>query len=129
MAKSSKRDISLLATSFLLLSLIGAACENIALVGRSTPTIDGDEVVGEIIGIDIRRNEIFLRSEERASGRASGTRTIHYDSTTQVIQRGRDYPVSALKLGDRVAMQVWQRDRGMFASLILLRQEGRDAQP
>ena len=47
---------------FGLAALLGsAACENIALIKRPTPQLDGDEIVGEITDIDSRLKHIFLR--------------------------------------------------------------------
>ena len=45
-----------------LVALLGSvACENIALIKRPTPQLDGDEIVGEITRIDSRLKQIYLR--------------------------------------------------------------------
>ena len=42
--------------------LLGSvACENIALVKRPTPELDGDEIVGEITSMDSGLKQIYLR--------------------------------------------------------------------
>lgn len=115
---------------FIVLLISAAGCENIALVGRPTPEIDGDAITGEVIGIDRRSNEIHLRPTEielrpAERGRAA-TRTIRYDETTQVIYRGQDYPISALEVGDIVTLQVWSRDRSSFTKLIRVQQNVRE---
>ena len=52
--------------------------------------------------------------------------TVRYDDNTQVLSRGREYPVSSLEVGDIVALQVWPRDRERSANLIRVRQNRRD---
>jgi hypothetical protein len=105
--------------------LAGAGCENIALVHRPAPEIDGDEIVGELTGIDMRLKEIYLRPTQDNSSR-SLVRTIRFDDGTQVIYRGKEYPVSSLEEGDVVALQVWNRDRGGWTNLIRVQQNSRD---
>ena len=55
----------------------GAACENIALIKRPTPQLDGDEIVGEITDIDSRLKHIYLRPAAEVSSR-------HFDSDGSV---------------------------------------------
>src|SRR5678815_2658656 len=85
-----------------LAALFGSvACENIALIKRPTPELDGDEIVAEITSIDTRLKEIYLRPATGASSRDS-TRAVRFDDSTQVLSRGREYPVSSLEVGDIV---------------------------
>jgi len=109
-----------------LVALLGSvACENIALIKRPTPELDGDEIVGEITSIDSHLKQIYLRSTTDVSSRAS-TRTVRYDDNTQVLSRGREYSVSSLEVGDIVALQVWRRDPERSANLIRVQQSRRD---
>ena len=103
----------------------GAACENIALIKRPTPQVDGDEIVGEITDIDSRLKHIYLRPAAEVSSGTS-TQTVRYDDNTQVLYRGREYSVNSLEVGDIVALQVWHRDRERSANLIRVQQSRRD---
>ena len=105
--------------------LAGAACENIALIKRPTPQLDGDEIVGEIADIDSRLKHIYLRPAAEVS-RGTSTQTVRYDDNTQVLYRGREYSVNSLEVGDIVALQVWHRDRERSANLIRVQQSRRD---
>lgn len=111
----------ILAVCGLVALLSSAACENIALIKRPAPQLDGDEIVGEITGIDSRLKQIYLRSGEQVPSRTS-THTVRFDDNTQVRYRGREYSVSSLEVGDIVAFQVWPRDRGRSANLIRVQQ-------
>ena len=109
-----------------LVALLGsAACENIALIKRPAPQLDGDEIVGEITGIDSRLKQIYLRTTADDPSRAS-TQTVRFDDHTQVLYRGREYSVSSLEVGDIVALQLWHRDRERGANLIRVQQSRRD---
>lgn len=109
-----------------LVALLGsAACENIAFIKRPTPQLDGDEIVGEITGIDSRLKQIYLRPAAEVSSRA-WTETVRYDDDTEVLYRGREYSVSSLEVGDIVALQIWHRDRERNANLIRVQQSRRD---
>ena len=111
---------------FGLVALLGSvACENIALIKRPTPQLDGDEIVGEITRIDSGLKQIYLRPTADVSSRVS-TQTVRYDDNTQVLSRGREFPVSSLEVGDIVALQVWPRDRERSANLIRVQQSRRD---
>lgn len=119
----ARKNLSKLALVALLAS--AAACENIALVGRDTPELEGDEIVGEITGLDARLNQIYLRPS-RDGSRPAAIRTIRYEDNTQVIYRGREFPPSSLEVGDIVALQVWNRTRGESTHLIRVQQSSRD---
>jgi hypothetical protein len=124
MNRLAQKNLSIVA----LVALLGgaAACgENISLVGRSAPELEGDEIVGEITGIDTRLNEIHVRPTRDSSSRG-GTRTIRYEDNAQVIYRGREFPPSSLEVGDIVALQVWNRNRGESTNLIRVQQSSRD---
>lgn len=99
--------------------------KNIALVHRPAPEIDGDEIVGELTGIDMRLKEIYLRPTQDNSSRSS-VRTIRFDDGTQVIYRGKEYPVSSLEVGDVITLQVWNLDRGGSTNLVRVQQNSRD---
>ena len=112
---------------YALVALLGsAACENIALIKRPTPDLDGDEIVGEITGIDSR--QIYLRPTPDVSSRASA-QPIRYDDNTRVLSGGREYPVSSLEIGDIVALESGRRDREHSANLIRVQQKRRDRDP
>ena len=111
-----------------LIALLGnAACENIALVKRPTPEIDGDEVVGEITALNLPLNQITVRSTENHASRAV-TRLIHLEENTQVLYRGRELPLSSLEIGDIVALQLRNRNRGGSTNLVRLEQSRTDRQ-
>jgi len=113
----------LLGLALLTIAAAAGCGENIAVIHRPAPEVNGEEITGEITGIDRTQNEIYLRATD---GRSNPSRTVRYDANTQVIYQGRDYPVSALEVGDVVALQVWQRDRGNVTDLIRVQQNGRD---
>lgn len=96
------------------------ACENIALIGR--PSVDSDdEVVGEVERLDTRNSEIYVRPEKGRTG------IVSYNADTRVIDRGREHPVTYLKTGDFVAMQIKKDARGNpYTNLIRIRESGRN---
>ena len=108
---------------YALVALLGSvACENIALIKRPTPDLDGDEIVGEITSIDSR--QIYLRPTPDVS--SASAQTIRYDDNTRVLSGGREYPVSSLEIGDIVALESGRRDREHSANLIRVQQKRRD---
>ena len=109
-----------------LVALLGAwSCSSdFRVIDRPTPEVNGDEIVGEITAVDTGRSEIVLRRTEGT--RRDATRVIRYDDRTQVLYRGRDYPVSSLEAGDVVTVQIWNRDRDTFTNLIRVQQNVRD---
>jgi hypothetical protein len=111
-----------------LLALLGsAACENIALIKRPTPDIDGDEIVGEVTGLDLRLNQLSLRSTESGPS-GPRTRTVYLEENTQVLYRGREYPLNSLEVGDIVALQLRNRDRGSSTNLLRVERSNKDRQ-
>ena len=84
---------------------------NVALVGRDTlPARASQPVQSEIVGtvarVDTGSNEIHLRASPGHPG------MVTYSGETRVMYLGRVYPVSQLRLGDVVAMQLEQDARG-----------------
>lgn len=123
----NKKHLSKILAVFGAIALLtSAACENIAIIKRPTPQLDGDEIVGEITGIDLRANRIHLRSTE--DGRRAAPRTIHLEENTQLLYRGREYPLSSLEVGDIVALQVRDRERGSSTNLLRVEQSSKDRQ-
>jgi hypothetical protein len=117
--------------SFLLLPVLVAAwgCEQVALVKRPDIEREGeyrgrdygrdtarDEIVGTVERVDRRDNEIHLRTPE------ARTTVVRYDSSTVVMNRGRDFPVDELRSGDLVLVQLRSDSRGeRYADMIRLR--------
>jgi hypothetical protein len=93
------------------LTALPACGTNTALVGRDTlpPRAASQPVRNEIVGtverVDTGSSEIYLRPTPGHPGMVS------YSSETRVMYLGRVYPVSQLRLGDVVAMQM-EKDAG-----------------
>jgi hypothetical protein len=101
--------------SFLLAAaaLMGAGCENIALIRRPSPVADARrarvenvEIVGTVEDIDTRAREIYIRT---GPGKM---RTVSYGPETRVLIRGRDYPASELRRDDEVVLEVAKSSPG-----------------
>jgi hypothetical protein len=97
----------------LALALTGlAGCSgNTALIGReSLPGRASQPVQSEVVGtverVDTGSNEIHLRP---TPGRPE---MVTYSAETRVTYLGRVYPVSQLRFGDIVAMQMEKDSRG-----------------
>jgi hypothetical protein len=97
----------------LALALTGlAGCSgNTALVGRDTlPGRTSQPVRNEIVGtverVDTGSNEIYLRPTPGHPG------MVTYSAETRVTYLGQVYPVSQLRVGDIVAMQMEKDSRG-----------------
>jgi hypothetical protein len=93
------------------LTALAGCSGNTALVGRDTlPGRTSQSVRSEIVGtverIDTASSEIHLRPSSGHPG------MITYSSETRVVYLGRVYPVSQLRSGDIVAMQMEQDSRG-----------------
>ena len=100
------------AASGLVLAMALAGCSgNTALIGRETlPGRAGQPVQSEIVGtverVDTGSNEIHLRPTRGHPG------MVTYSAETRVMYLGRVYPVSQLRVGDIVAMQMEKDPRG-----------------
>ena len=81
----------ILAALALVMLIASAGCENIALIGRPSLELEGDELAGEVTGLDARIREIHLQPTQ------GPRRVIWYDDNTRVTYRGREYPVSQFK--------------------------------
>jgi hypothetical protein len=99
-----------LALAGALIALAGCS-GNTALVGReSLPGRASQPVRSEIVGtverVDTGSNEIHLRPSPGHPG------MVTYSAETRVMYLGRVYPVSQLRFGDIVAMQMDKDSRG-----------------
>ena len=89
-----------------------AGCSgNTALIGReSLPGRASQPVQSEIVGtverIDAGSSEIYLRPTPGHPG------MVTYSAETRVTYLGRVYPVSQLRVGDIIAMQMEKDSRG-----------------
>jgi hypothetical protein len=102
--------VSGLALAGALTALAGCS-GNMALVGRETlPGRASQPVRSEIVGtverVDTGSNEIYLRSSPGHPG------MVTYSAETRVMYLGRVYPVSQLRVGDIIAMQMEKDSRG-----------------
>jgi hypothetical protein len=93
------------------LTALAACSGNTALVGRDTlPGRASQAVQSEIVRtverIDNGSNEIHLRPSPGHPG------MVTYSAETRVMYLGRVYPVSQLRIGDIVAMQMERDSRG-----------------
>lgn len=105
-----------LALGTLLMSVPGCM-ENIALIGRPTIPEGQPDVVGTVERVDTAARRINLR----VSG--GERRSIGYSEDAQVLERGREYPITRLAPGDLVAAQVRQDERGdSYANLIRIQE-------
>jgi hypothetical protein len=99
-----------LALAVALTALAGCS-GNTALVGReSLPNRASQPVQSEMVGtverVDARSNEIYLRASPGHPG------MVTYSAETRVMYLGRVFPVSQLRFGDIVAMQMEKDSRG-----------------
>jgi hypothetical protein len=99
-----------LALAVALTALAGCS-GNTALIGReSLPGRASQPVRSEIVGtverVDTGSNEIHLRPSPGHPG------MVTYSAETRVMYLGRVYPVSQLRVGDIVAMQMEKDSRG-----------------
>ena len=94
-----------------VLTALASCSGNTALVGRDTlPGRAGQpgrsETVRTVERVDAGSNEIHLRPSPGHPG------MVTYSSETRVMYLGRVYPVSQLRVGDIVAMQMNKDPRG-----------------
>jgi len=92
-------------------ALAGCSGNNTALVGRENlPARPRQSVQSEIVGtvarVDTGSSEIHLRPATGHPG------MITYSAETRVMYLGRVYPVSQLRVGDIIAMQMEKDARG-----------------
>jgi hypothetical protein len=104
------RAASGLALAVALTALAGCS-GNTALVGReSLPSKASQPVQRDIVGtvdrVDTGSNAIHLRPSPGHPG------MVTYSAETRVMYLGRVYPVSQLRFGDVVAMQMEKDSRG-----------------
>lgn len=93
------------------LTALAGCSGNTALVGRET--LPGrasqpaqSEIVGTVERVDTGSNEIHLRPSPGHPG------MVTYSAETRVMYLGRVYPVSQLRVGDIVALQMEKDPRG-----------------
>lgn len=120
---TSNRRVKLIRRAAALLTLgtlvvgVSGCMENIALIGRPTIEEGQSDVVGEVERVDLSERRIYLRPNE------SDRRVVALSTDAQVLYRGREYPVTRLKPGDVVAMQVKRDPRGeSYADLIRIQE-------
>jgi len=109
--KQSNRAVMVFALGLAMVASVGCSDHNVSLVGRDTlaprasKTVR-NEMVGTVARVDAGSNEIHLRASPGHPG------MVTYSTETRVTYLGRAYPVSQLRLGDVVAMQMDQDARG-----------------
>jgi len=91
-------------------------CESVSLVGRDPvePRYGdrrdsdrrGDQVYGTIQGVNERRREIRVRTDD------GSTAVVKYDSNTRVFDGRRDIRVDSLRSGDLVSIQLERSSGG-----------------
>jgi hypothetical protein len=106
---------------FLVFALVGlAGCPELGQIGLPGDygSLGGNDLVGEVRGIDTRARLIDLRTD------AGRTLAVGYDDATRVTYRQRDYAVSNLEPGDYVAMRARQDREGRFFTDLITVREG-----
>jgi hypothetical protein len=93
------------------LAVFAACSGNTALVGRdslpgSASQPARSEILRTVERIDTGSSEIYLRSSAGHPG------MVTYSGETRVMYLGRVYPVSQLRVGDVIAMQMEKDSRG-----------------
>jgi len=107
----SNRAVLAFAVGLALVTSVGCSDHNVSLVGRDTLPARAsktvrNEIVGTVARLDPASNEIHLRASPGHPG------MVTYSAETRVMYLGRVFPVSQLRLGDVVAMQLEQDARG-----------------
>jgi len=115
----ARKHYLLLLFPLLAMSVV-VGCDNIALVGRPTlgvgSSLEEIEFVAEVESLDTRDRQLYLRTSE------GERKVVSYTPATRVIIEGREYPVTDLKSGDRVVMQLHKDSRGNdYTDLIRVR--------
>ena len=92
------------------LTVLAGCAGNTALVGRESLPVRAsqphNEIVGTVQRVDTGANEIHLRPSPGHPG------MVTYSAETRVMYLGRIYPVSQLRFGDIVSMQMERDSRG-----------------
>jgi hypothetical protein len=109
--KKSNRAVMVFALGLAMVASVGCSDHNVSLVGRDTLPARAskpvrNEMVASVARVDVASNEIHLRASPGHPG------MVTYSTETRVMYLGRVYPVSQLRLGDVVAMQLDQDARG-----------------
>jgi hypothetical protein len=109
--KQSNRAVMVFALGLAMVASVGCSDHNVSLVGRDTLPARAsktvrNEMVATVARVDAGSNEIHLRASPGHPG------MVTYSTETRVMYLGRVYPVSQLRLGDVVAMQMDQDARG-----------------
>ena len=109
--KTSNQAIATFALGLALVTSAGCSDHNVSLVGRDTLPARvsqpaRSEIVRTVERVDLASNEIHLRASPGHPG------SVTYSAETRVMYLGRVYPVSQLRLGDVVAMQMERDARG-----------------
>ena len=111
-----RRTLVALALGTLLMS-VSSCTENIALIGRPTIPEGQPDVVGTVERVDTATRRIDLRLSD------GERRSITLTADAQVLERGREYPITKLARGDLVAAQVRQNERGdTYTNLIRIQE-------
>ncbi len=89
----------------LTVTVFSSGCESITLVGRPTLPPGAEmaetELVGQVDGLDLGERIIFIAT------RTGERRRIRYDAGTPVLIAGREFPITGLRVGDRVTLQLF----------------------
>jgi hypothetical protein len=98
---------------------LGMACAPLA--GELGSVLTGNAMTGEIRSLDTRRSIVRVRDD-----RGGREESVRYDSRTRVVYAQRQYPVSSLRRGDRVRVQLtYDRNGTAWADRIDVRDNGR----
>jgi len=116
---TSPMAVSLLMKT-LAMSFLSLGCESVALIGRPTlpPGVGFEEVelLGQVEGIEPGEKSISIKTRE------GERRKIFYNPDTQVLVKGREYPITSLRVGDSVALQLLKDPQGKaYTDLVRVR--------
>jgi hypothetical protein len=104
-----------LAATLLFAAFLGG-CESIALMPR--PDIEAPDaprsITANVNGIDPQLREIYLRTPNNQHF------VVNYNNDTRVTDRGREYAISGLRVGDQVRVDVREEGRRLWANQIRL---------
>jgi hypothetical protein len=95
-------------------------CESIALMPR--PSIDAPDaprnITATVNGIDPQLRELYLRTPNNQHY------VVNYNNDTRVTDRGREYAITGLRVGDQVRVDVREEGRRLYADQIRLEGAG-----